>query len=536
MVLFPILLFHVIPHVVFAICTSNEHRIIATETSTKPIMMSSSSSFLFAIWVVLSTFLLVPPAVRAETSCPPPPDTSSTCQTVTSWTHLIAAVTSNYNGRVVLCSFTVTPSSAFIVREPVDVLCEDGGVCEITGGSSYHVDIRSDHVRWMGFSFSAATTSAIVSRNFHTAVCDCRFESNQRPSSSGAAIVQMTGDLTVSNSVFVGNVAKNGGAIYNKGALIVLDSVFMQNEAMYGGAIKTSGGSLEVARSTFTDNLSYKSGPALVFYSSSGTMSDAGENTGSGNIAALNGVECNGFYASGTCSDFLGEEEPPLTPTVTQYDVHGSLLAYQYCASCSPTQDWASAWDAYDITIDSAFETDPYDPRATMRGSGNITTDSTTGVAVFSKSPRFYIDQSEGDQGWENVEFTTYGMYVNDPFTRPYSGLTLAARSNHADYKDNGCNAPTYYAKIYRDSGNLAFIKEYYHDGESNESVYANSIQVPFFEGGLPFLTWIGMKFVVLTVPGTENVLLQLYIDLTDGGANDGALTVTSPGSSVVST
>jgi hypothetical protein len=51
-----------------------------------------------------------------------------------------------------------------------------------------------------------------------------------------------------------------------------------------------------------------------------------------------------------------------------------------------------------------------------------------------------------------------------------------------------------------------------------NSTVYTVTRRVTYFPGrALPVNQWIGMKFVVYTVPDTERVQLELYYDGTDG-------------------
>lgn len=84
------------------------------------------------------------------------------------------------------------------------------------------------------------------------------------------------------------------------------------------------------------------------------------------------------------------------------------------------------------------------------------------------------------------------------------------ARSNHDEYSP--CDAFGYYARIYQETGECAFQKEYYHSSDTG-TVYTKTNRVPCFEGGLPLNQWIGMRFKVLTVPGEPNVVLSLYVD-----------------------
>jgi hypothetical protein len=129
-------------------------------------------------------------------------------------------------------------------------------------------------------------------------------------------------------------------------------------------------------------------------------------------------------------------------------------------------------------------------------------------------SPRLYISTSE--EGWENVEMTAYGRFVIDGNFLSYSGLTMAARSNHDLYKEDGCEALGYYARIYKYTGECAFQKEYYH---GKKTIYSPSNRVDCFPGGLPSNQWVGMKFKVTTVPNTNgHVSLELFLDMEDNG------------------
>ena len=125
-----------------------------------------------------------------------------------------------------------------------------------------------------------------------------------------------------------------------------------------------------------------------------------------------------------------------------------SLFAAIATSSAQNDGNWKSNWSA-SRTLYSAFEVDPNDSRTMMRGSGDI--EIGDGVAKFFGSPRMYISHDDASVvGWENVEFTAYGKYVNNTYDRSYSGLTLVTRSNHDDYKNDGCGAFGYYARVYQ--------------------------------------------------------------------------------------
>lgn len=187
-----------------------------------------------------------------------------------------------------------------------------------------------------------------------------------------------------------------------------------------------------------------------------------------------------------------------------------SLLRFVAPASAQDG-DWTAEW--YESrALNSAGEVDPLDPRSTMRGSGEVEIGGN--VAKFRGSPRLYVSSTV--EGWEDVEITAYGKYVNTGVGRSYSGLTLVTRSNHDEYKADGCEAFGYYARVYQDTGECAFQKEYYHG--TTGTVYSPSRRVDCFPGGLPLNVWVGLKFRATTEPGTSDVNLELWLDKDDTG------------------
>lgn len=196
-----------------------------------------------------------------------------------------------------------------------------------------------------------------------------------------------------------------------------------------------------------------------------------------------------------------------------------ALLTASSLVALISAQDgnWVSNWAGAERFLGSAFEVDPSDPRAMMRGSGSVTLGN--GIAKFNGSPRLYLSQEAGVEGWENVEMTAYAKYVNQGVTpyQSYSGFTMATRSSHDLYKVYPCEAFGYYARIYQETGQCSFQKEYYHSQDSG-TVYSATKRVDCFPGGVTLGQWIGMKFKVTTEPGTSNVLLQMWVDANDNG------------------
>lgn len=209
-------------------------------------------------------------------------------------------------------------------------------------------------------------------------------------------------------------------------------------------------------------------------------------------------------------------------------DVHGIKHLYASDATKS-ANDWVSGWTGRGaVTIlDNAFKVDPGDPRATMRGMGAIEIGVNGGETRMINSPRLYIAAEEG-HGFEDVEFTVYGKWVKDGSPKSSSGLTMVARTNHGEWGD-GCTGAGYMARIYYETGQVSFQKEYYH-GDSG-TIYSASRRLSLFDGGLPTNLEVGIKFVVLTGAnadarggGPDDVVLQFWIDST-GGLDGGTWT-----------
>jgi predicted outer membrane repeat protein len=80
----------------------------------------------------------------------------------------------------------------------------------------------------------------------------------------GGGIDNVSGTLTVANSIFSGNSAYEGGAIFSSGVVTLRDSVLTANSATEGGGIyNTAFGTLDVRGSIFTDNTASDSGGGL---------------------------------------------------------------------------------------------------------------------------------------------------------------------------------------------------------------------------------------------------------------------------------
>ncbi len=117
--------------------------------------------------------------------------------------------------------------------------------------------------------------------------------------------------LNVNRSEFTGNIAQNGGAIYNAGTAEIKDARFISNQAVTpligssqndgnngrGGAIANSGGNLDISNSYFNENTASRHSGAL--YNSEGTVNIDNNVTFESNHAQ-NGGGAIGNFRGGT--------------------------------------------------------------------------------------------------------------------------------------------------------------------------------------------------------------------------------------------
>jgi hypothetical protein len=100
-------------------------------------------------------------------------------------------------------------------------------------------------------------------------IIDSTFKNNCSKESSGA-IENYMGELTVIRSTFEENLADgSGGAIVNDvGKITVVDSMFIANAAESGGAIDNFNGKLSITNSIFRKNFAKEDGGAIYNWSS----------------------------------------------------------------------------------------------------------------------------------------------------------------------------------------------------------------------------------------------------------------------------
>ena len=155
---------------------------------------------------------------------------------------------------------------------------------------------------------------------------------------------------------------------------------------------------------------------------------------------------------------------------------------------------------------------------ALQLGSGSIAISE--GIAIITGSPRLYISKAPSILArWEDIDMSAYGKVVREDSSYPEAGFRFAfgARTNHASFIGNECEAFGYYANLYWQTGELAFSKEYFHPiSGGGGDAYALPNSVDYILGGFPVDKWIGMRFKV-TTNGNE-VELKLYLDEVGDG------------------
>ena len=190
----------------------------------------------------------------------------------------------------------------------------------------------------------------------------------------------------------------------------------------------------------------------------------------------------------------------------------------QLYPSKAGTTSWNSLhWDNGNPRIvSSSRDRDPDDPTgwSMKRGVGSLNFDGAGHLVMKGDQPRIYLSQVS-EKLWLNVEATVYYKRLVDDGT-DFGGLVIGARSGPEGHTTSSpCTATTYHGR-FRYDANMDFNKELQHQAGSK-----SRLRHDIWNGnGLPFNTWIGMKYVVHNVE--NGVKLELYRDLTEG-ANGGS-------------
>ncbi len=157
-----------------------------------------------------------------------------------------------------------------------------GYIFQITNGKT---------VKIQNLKIVNATTSssggAIYNYYGNLTIINCILAGNHADGYYAGAIYNLYSNLTTENCIFIYNSANNGGAIYNLNSnLTVKNSSFLSNNATYGGAIYNSG-NIIISGSTFTGNKATNEGG--VIYTTSASNVNISSSTLENNIAGSNG-------------------------------------------------------------------------------------------------------------------------------------------------------------------------------------------------------------------------------------------------------
>ncbi len=208
-------------------------------------------------------------------------------------------------------------------------------------------------------------------------------------------------------------------------------------------------------------------------------------------------------------------------------------------------REWFNRWDeGSQRTI--TWGPDSIDPEFIVRGSGRCLiygkTGANAGQAKISGSvPRLYVrgSQSEevpppaGTPKWNNVEVTFYAKTTEAGSRLSYAGLEAVCKTNHFPDSDDP-STKGYGGRLLFD-GRVDIEKELSHGKNSNIRTFPGFIWTEADGGGrskdpslvegngnkpvyeLPLNKWIGFKLVAKNCNHDTNVLVEVYVDKTNG-------------------
>lgn len=180
-----------------------------------------------------------------------------------------------------------------------------------------------------------------------------------------------------------------------------------------------------------------------------------------------------------------------------------------------------SHWDQGGPRTLQFGERDPLDTELIVRGCNAEVVIDGNGIASMQAKnkdsdacPRLYVYDEAQQKKWKNTELTVYIMRVSEKTSLSYAGLNVISRSEHQDANIDPKNGAGYAGRFTYD-GRTQFVKEVVHS-----SIYENG-DTKYYpwntsNGEMPYSQWIGIKFVTYDLPN-GNVMLELYMDLTDG-------------------
>lgn len=144
------------------------------------------------------------------------------------------------NETIVFCPFNITKGRrqpVVYITSSIRLVCAVPKQCRLNSGTR-HVMVNAwlgAQVYIQGFVFQGASNSSVrFVRNFYDtkphSLCNCAFFGNKATNRGAALWIEEGNKVTVSNSLFVGNLGTSvGGAIYNGGQLDLVESTFAEN-------------------------------------------------------------------------------------------------------------------------------------------------------------------------------------------------------------------------------------------------------------------------------------------------------------------
>ncbi|MCW5958540.1 MAG: VCBS repeat-containing protein [Pyrinomonadaceae bacterium] len=204
-----------------------------------------------------------------------------------------------------------------ITTEPVIVNVSGGQLVNISGGLSSRVffvtpgaNVTLDRLWISGGRFSSPNDGAAIDNFDGTVTIDkCLIFNNVSTDDAGAVKNTAGGTITINDTEFQGNAAPSrGGAIFNEGDMTITNSLFRSNTAKNGGAIANTG-MLTIKNSTISGNDSAFNGGGNGggIYTAAGTVNldsvtvafnFAGGGSQGGGVGKLNGNET--FISTGS--------------------------------------------------------------------------------------------------------------------------------------------------------------------------------------------------------------------------------------------
>jgi predicted outer membrane repeat protein len=175
---------------------------------------------------------------------------------------------------IVICDGAYTYSGDFgvfdgeIFHDTITLTAESSGGVELDGGAVFDINDPLEGPSTAGHQLISTTTanlevSGLIFRGGE------RIYGDENLFLGGGAIQQIGGELSIFDSVFVGNVGYIGGAVSSVfGDLEVRNVSATGNLAQGGGAFAAIAGTASIENSTFTENLGLEFGGAVLNFAS----------------------------------------------------------------------------------------------------------------------------------------------------------------------------------------------------------------------------------------------------------------------------